>query len=199
MSPEAPPARRRDAPLAADTYSFYSVSTSNVGLIQQTPSAPQATTTVSLPTPTPTPTSPTIISEQLVFTRKPNKKHKPASKAVLTGFELEFSTAMNPATAGDSSNYQVDWVSIRRVKPKKVEALRVVPVSVDYNPAAESVSLLLVGKQAFAQGGQITVVGAPPNGVSSTAGVLLDGNDEGVAGNNGVFMILPKAQGITRG
>ena len=95
------------------TYRFYSVATSNVGLVQPAPGVPQATTTVNLPTPTPTPTPPTIISEQPLFTRKPKKKHKPAGKPVLSGFELEFSTAMNPATAGNASNYQVDWVSIK--------------------------------------------------------------------------------------
>ena len=80
-----------------------------------------------------------------------------------------------------------------------MEVLHAVPVRVDYNPADDSVSLLLSGKQAFAQGGRITVIAAPPSGVSSAAGVLLDGNDEGVAGDNGVFTILPKARGITRG
>ena len=50
-------------------------------------------------------------------------------------------------------------------------------------------SLTLGTKQAFAKGGQITVIASAPNGVSSAAGVLLDGNNEGVAGDNGVFTI----------
>ena len=52
--------------------------------------------------------------------------------------------------------------------------------------ATDSVSLLLSGKQAFAQGGQITVIAAPPGGVSGASGVLLDGSDRGQAGDNGV-------------
>jgi hypothetical protein len=60
------------------------------------------------------------------------------------------------------------------------------------------VSLLLSGHEAFAKGGQITVVASPPSGVSSASGVLLDGNDRGTAGDNGVFTILPKATGIVR-
>jgi hypothetical protein len=56
-----------------------------------------------------------------------------------------------------------------------------------------------VDRSAFAKGGQIAVIAAPPNGVSSASDVLLDGNDEVVAGDNGAFTILPKARGITRG
>jgi RHS repeat-associated protein len=41
-----------------DTYSFYSVATDNVGNIQQTPTSPQATTTVQIPTPTVTVNAP---------------------------------------------------------------------------------------------------------------------------------------------
>jgi hypothetical protein len=61
------------------------------------------------------------------------------------------------------------------------------------------VNLRLSSRQKFAQGGRITVIAAPPKGVSSAAGVLLDANDEGVAGDNGAFTIVPKARGITRG
>ncbi len=196
---------------AGHTYAFYSVATDNLGLVQPTPTAAQATTTVKLPTvtptptptrPTPTPTStppPTIIGEQVLFTRKLNKHGKPTGKPVLTGFELEFSAAMNAATAGNSSNYQVGWTSIKKVKRKVVTILHPVTFHVQYSNTNDSVSLLLSGKEAFAKGGQITVIAAPPDGVSSASGVWLDGNDEGVAGDNGAFTILPKARGITRG
>ena len=116
----------------------------------------------------------------------------------MTGFELEFNTAMNPASAGDASNYKVDWVSVKRVKRKKVQVFHPVPISVDYNAATHSVNLLLSGKQAFTQGGQITVIANNASGVSSALGVLLDGNDEGIAGDNGVFTILSRAKGISR-
>ena len=116
-------------------------------------------------------------------------------KPVLTGFELEFSSAMNAATAGNASNYQLGWTSTKKVKKKVVTILHPVAFRVQYSDSNDSVSLLLIGKQAFAKGGQITVIAAPPDGVSSAAGVLLDGNDEGVAGDNGVFTILPRARG----
>ena len=65
------------------------------------------------------PVTPTIIGEQALFTRKLNKKHKPVGKQVLTGFVLDFSTAMDPATAGNAANYQVDWTSTKRVKQEE--------------------------------------------------------------------------------
>lgn len=117
---------------------------------------------------------------------------------VLAGFELDYSTAMNPATAGNPSNYQVAWMSTRRAKKKVTRIAHPVPFRVQYEPVTHAVSLLLAGKQAFAQGGQITVIASPPGGVSDASGLLLDGNHEGSAGDNGVFTILPKARGITR-
>ncbi len=181
---------------AGHTYSFYSVATSNVGLVQTAPTAPQATTMVISSPPPPAP--PTIIGEQAVFTRKLNKKHKPVGKQVLTGFSIDFSAAMNPATAGNAANYQVDWVSIKRVKRKKVQVLHPVPIRVVYDAVDHSVSLLLSRTQAFAQGGQITVIATPPDGVSGASGVLLDGNDEGQPGDDGTFTILPRGRGVDR-
>ena len=120
-------------------------------------------------------------------------------KPVLSGFQLEFSKAMNPATAGDANNYQVDWTSTKRVKRKVVTIQHPVPVSVQYGAPNDSVSLILIGKQAFTKGGQITVIAGPPDGVSGVSGVLLDGNDEGKGGDDGEFTILPGARGIARG
>ena len=184
---------------AGHTYAFYSVASDQLGLVQPAPTAAQAMTTVTNPTPTPTPAPPTIIGEQVLFTRKLNKRGKPTGRPVLSGFELEFSAAMNAATAGNASNYRLGWTSTKRVKKRVVTVLHPVAFRVQYSDSNDSVSLLLSGKQAFAQGGHIAVIAAPPNGVSSAAGVLLDGNDEGVAGDNGAFTILPKARGITRG
>jgi len=143
--------------------------------------------------------APTIISEQVLVTRKLNKKHKPVGKPVFSGFEFQFSEAMNPATVGNAGNYEVDWLSTKRVKRKTVQIFHPLAVSAQYNAATNSVSVLLSNKQKFAKGGRITVIAPPPGGVSSAAGVALDGNDEGVAGDDGVFTILANAGGITRG
>jgi hypothetical protein len=177
------------------TYSFYSIATDPLGLVQPTPAAAGATTTVNNPPPPP---PPTITGEQALFTRKLNKKHKPVGKPVLAGFSIDFSAAMDPATAGNAANYQVDWISTKHVKRKQVQVLHPVPIRVVYDAMDQSASLLLSGKQAFAQGGRITVISTPPGGVSSAAGVLLDGNDEGQPGDNGTFTILPRARGVQR-
>jgi hypothetical protein len=119
-------------------------------------------------------------------------------KPTLSGFLIEYSQAMQPSTAGNAGNYQVDWVSLKHSKGKTVKVFHPVPVSVQYDPASHSASVLLGSRQAFAQGGQITILATAPHGVSSTSGALLDGNNQGAGGDNGVFTILPKARGISR-
>ena len=137
-----------------------------------------------------TPPTPEIKSASVLATRKTNKKGKPVGKPVFTGFILDFSTAMNPATAGLAANYHLSSAVIRRVKKRKVTVLQPVNVTVAYNPSAEAVTLTMQGKPKFTDGGQLKVIAASPNGGSSAAGVLLDANDT-------VLSIQPKARGIT--
>jgi hypothetical protein len=116
---------------------------------------------------------------------------------VLTGFQFNFNTAMNPATTGSQANYTLGTnVQVKkRVGRKTVKVLQVKPIafSVSYNASNNSVSLLLIGKQAFLKGGQITLMG----GISSVAGGLLDGNGDGTGGDNAVFNISPNARTIS--
>ena len=119
----------------------------------------------------PPPPPPTIIGELVLTSQKLNKHKKPVGKPVITGFEIQYSTAMNQATAGSPGNYQVDWISTKRVKKKPTQILHPLAITVDYNAATDSVDLMLAGKQAFADGGQITVVATPPGGVGISAGV----------------------------
>ncbi len=138
-----------------------------------------ATPTITV-TPTPTPTStptPTITGEQVVMTQKKNKKGKPKGKPVLTGYVLDFSTAMNPATARNAANYQMTATTIKKVKKKTITGHTPVSLTAVYNAATNSVTLTLAGKQAFAKGGEITIIYTPPTGVSSEAGVPLDSSD----------------------
>jgi hypothetical protein len=121
---------------------------------------------------------------------KKNKKGNPVGKPVFVGFALDYSTAMNPATAGLAANYQVASAVIKRVRKKRITVFQPVNVTAAYNPSTEAVTLTIQGKPKFTKGGQIKVVAASPTGVSSAAGVLLDSNDT-------VFTILPKAMGIT--
>ena len=118
-----------------------------------------------------------------------NKKGKPKGKPVLAGFELVFSTAMNPAMAGLPGNYEVTFTTTKRVKKKQVTVQQPVPFQPTYNASSNSITLTIVGKQKFTKGGQIKVIATPPTGVSSTTG-------EPLAANDTEFMILPKATGI---
>ena len=127
-----------------------------------------------------------------------NKRGKPVGKATVTGFEIDYSTAMNSATAGNPNDYQVAKFVTKRVKRKSVRTLQAIFVPVRYNPSNNSVTLMVAGS-LFSKGGQITVVGAAPAGITSAANVFLDGKGTGTAGTNAILIISPKGTGISRG
>ncbi len=137
------------------------------------------------------PPAPTVVLERVVTKQKTNKKGKPVGKPVFVGFALDFSTAMDPTTAGLTANYQVDTGVIKRSK-NKMKVLHPVKFTAAYSHSTNSVTLTLKRKPTFPKGGEIAVIASAPNGVSSTAGVLLDSSDT-------VFTILPKAKGVTAG
>ncbi|MFI5456107.1 MAG: Calx-beta domain-containing protein [Isosphaerales bacterium] len=139
-----------------------------------------------------TATPPTIQLEQVLTTQKTNKKGKPVGKPVFVGFALDYSTAMNPSTAGLAANYQVSSAVTKRVKKKTITVLQPVKFTAAYNPSTNSVNLTIIGKQKFAKGGQIRVNASPSSGVSSAGSVLLDANDTS-------FTTLANAKGITPG
>jgi hypothetical protein len=131
-----------------------------------------------------------IIDEWVVLTSlKHNKKGKSIGRPGV-GFVFQFSTAMNPGTAGDANNYQVDWASTKKVKKKLVTQLHPVGFSPIYDASSDSVTLLTSAtQQTFARGGQILVNASAPGGVSSAAGALLVGKT--------VFTIFAEARGIS--
>ncbi len=135
---------------------------------------------------------PTITGERALMFQKKNKKGKPVGKPVLQGFILDFSTAMNPATAGSSANYVVAAASIKRGKKKAGPTFNRVSITASYDAANHSVTLTLAGKQAFAQGGEITVNYAPPGGVS-------DANNTPLSSDDATFTIAKKGANITLG
>ncbi len=142
------------------------------------------------PTPTPTPAPPVIVGEQVLFQRKTNKKGKPVGKAVLTGFAFDFSGSLDPGSAANPANYQVDTITTKKVKKKVQHILH--PLSgftVTYSPAGDSVTLTLAGSQTFPTGGQVTVVAGPSGGVAGPSGAALGGTT--------VFTIAPKGRSIS--
>ncbi len=131
-----------------------------------------------------------IIGETPIFTQKHNKKGKPIGRKVLTGFQLNFSEAMNASTAGNSGNYIVDINVLKRVKRKRVTVLQTVRFTTSM-VSSTSVQLL-TGNQKFLKGGKVILSSSPPGGISSAAGALLDSSYD-------TFTILAGGKGITRG
>ena len=139
-----------------------------------TPTSPHSPTSTPTPTPTPIPTpAPTpiptqtaIVGEQPLFQRKLNRKGKPVGKAVLTGFAFHFAAALD-ASAASAAGYQVDTVTTRKVKGKKVTILHpVANLAVSYLPASDAIQIALGSRQTFPTGGQITILG----GLTTAAG-----------------------------
>jgi len=138
-----------------------------------------------LPQSTPTPPHAMVISEQPVFQRKLKKNGKPAGKAVLIGFTLDFNMSLSAAAVSNSGNYELDTVTINTVKKSLDHVLHPIKsFSVAYTPASDSVTLKLTGAQSFPTGGQITVL----PGVTSDSGSVLIGTT--------VFTITPGGKKI---
>jgi hypothetical protein len=130
-----------------------------------------------------------IIREQPLFRRKNNTKGRPMGKPILTGFEFGFSDALNPSSATSGTNYQVDTITTKRVKNQARRILHpIASFSVAYNAANDSVTLTFAGKQTFRTGGQITVVGGTPAGITGASGSALPGST--------VFTISPGGRNI---
>ena len=139
----------------------------------------------SYPQSTPTPPHAMVIGEQPVFQRKLNKHGKPVGKAVLTGFTLDFNMPLSAAAVSNPGNYELDTVTIKKVKKSLDRVLHPIKnFTVTYTPASDSVTLKLAGAQSFPTGGQITVL----PGVTSDSGSVLIGTT--------VFTITPGGKKI---
>jgi len=133
----------------------------------------ETTTSINvLPQSTPTPPHAMVISEQPVFRRKLTKNGKPAGRAVLTGCTLDFNMSLSAAAVSNPGNYELDTVTIKKVKKNLDRVLHPIKsFTVTYTPASDSVTLKLKGAPSFRTGGQITVL----PGVTSDSGSVLIG------------------------
>ncbi len=170
----------------------YKLTINAPGLGTVTTNSFDVTGTPPPPPPPPPPPAPTIFSESVVLNQKLNKKHKPVGKPTLAGYTITFSTAMNQSALANPGNYQValkvpktERVKVgRKTVTKKVTVLKPIGFSVT-KLTANSVTLSLAGKQTFPNGGQITIIAAPPGGVDSTSDVFLAQNGVLAIGKNG--------------
>jgi hypothetical protein len=128
---------------------------------------------------------PTITGEQVLTTGK--GKHK-----MSIGFELFFSAPLDASRAGNPANYTVT----QTVKHGHKTSVKPVAIRAAFNSAANSVGLFVIGSAPFTYGGQIVVNASASSGIIDTSGTAVDGNDEGVPGDNAVLVILKKDKGV---
>jgi RHS repeat-associated protein len=169
------------------TYRFFSIATSNIGLVQPTPTAAQATTSVALPPPPPPPppppTPPRVTKAQLLEVTVVTGHGKHQKKTTkFAGFELIFNEALNPASALKARNYQV----LQSIKKGRKTVSKPVHFTVSYNATDDAVSLTLAGKPTFTSGGKLLLTAS---GITDKFGDTLVGNS--------VFTVKPKAKGIS--
>jgi RHS repeat-associated protein len=162
-----------------DTYAFYSVATSNVGLVQPTPTAAQATTKVVKAT-VPPPVIVTSVQWGTIQVKTGSgKKAKTKSE---TALEITFSAPV--AGAGNLGAYELSTVTTKTVKKKPVTTLKpialgsVVPGS---SPRTTSVALVPSRKVNLSQTDELEIIAAD---ITDSQGRALDGKDNGQAGSN---------------
>ncbi len=162
------------------TYGFYSVATNNLGLVQTTPTSAQATITVLNPAP-----PPVIIGEKAIFGRK-LKKGKPVGPAVLTGFSFTFNAALDQVSATTAGYYQLDSITIKKVKRKTTTILHpITNFRVSYIAATDTVDLTLIGTQTFPTGGRLAIVSNSSLGVKGATGAPISGTSVFAISKNG--------------
>ena len=91
---------------------------------------------------------------------------------------------LDPSSATNNANYEVDTITTKRVKRQIRRILHpITRFRVVYSAPNSSVTLTFTGKQTFRTGGEITVIGGTSVGVVSASGSPLAGNS--------VFTISP--------
>ncbi len=159
------------------SYSFYAVATDNVGNVQPTPTAAQATTTVAAPLPSPV-TVQSVLRETVRL-----KKHKPPVKVLV----VSFSGALNAAFAQNRLAYQL----VIPAKQKKSAHGRVPPgkkvvlASAVYSAIAHTVTLTPKAKLPTGTL-QLTIIASA---VFDIDGRQIDGDHNGQPGGNFVATI----------
>ena len=131
------------------------------------------------------PSPPVVESERLVISGKGKNRF-------VSGIVLNFSAALDPASAANVANYTVTQVT----KAGRAKAVKAVRLRAAYIPARDAVKLTLSGKPRFTAGGQLRLVAIAPSGIASSSGVYLEGNMGNQSGADGLYTILPAGRGI---
>jgi RHS repeat-associated protein len=164
------------------TYGFFSVATSNVGLVQPAPTAAQAMTKVVVVTPPPPPPPVFVTSVQWGTIQVKTGGHKKAKMKSETVLEISFSGAVSGA--GNIGAYELSSLTTKKVKKKTVSTLKpirlsaVVPAA---SPTTTSVALVPAGRINPARTDELQIIAAD---LIDAQGRALDGNHDGVPGGN---------------
>ena len=113
---------------------------------------------------------PMITGEHSLFAGKGRNKH-------LVGFQLVFSSRLDPSSA---ANYTIT----QTMKHGRERVARAIRLRVEYDASSDSVNLMLAGRPRFTSGGQLVVKLPQPSGTGGSSV-----SDE-------VFSILPGGRGI---
>ncbi len=163
-----------------DTYAFYSVATSNVGLIQPTPTAAQATTKVVKEVTLPPPAIVTSVKWTTIPVKTGSgKKAKTKSEPAL---EITFSAPV--AGAANLGAYELSSVTTKKVKKKPVTTLKPIALGsaqVASSPRTTTVKLVPAGKVKIGPTDELVIIAAD---ITDAEGRALDGNDDGKPGAN---------------
>lgn len=187
---------------AGHTYGFFSVATSNVGIVQPAPATAQASTTVVTPSPspspTPTPTPSPSPSPSPTPTPAPsptpapvtvtgaietfNKKHR------LTGITVDFSGALD-ATLADITGIYSLIVAGKKHSFTARNAKHLAFRSAAYDDARHTVTLIPRKPVLVKQPIELTINGTAPSGLRDGLGRLIDGSGTGQPGTNADILI----------
>jgi hypothetical protein len=103
---------------------------------------------------------------------------------------LTFSEPMNANRADNLGNYRVDWTGPTHRRGATRE--RAIPIRfARYNAASQTVTLRPTQRLPLSGTGLLTVVGTPPDGLTNTSGIFLDGTDMGQPGSDYTATINP--------
>ncbi len=162
-----------------NTYGFFSVATDNLGHVQPTPTAAQATTkVVKVTVPPPaivTSVEWTTIPVKIGSGKKAKTKSEPA-------VQITFSEPVS-GTAHIGA-YELSNITTKTVKKKPITTLKPIALSLAVpasSPMTTSVKLLVSGKVKVGQTDQLEIIAAD---ITDAEGRALDGNDDGKPGAN---------------
>ncbi len=155
----------------ADTADYKTVSATTDLTVVAVRSLPTSSPTTTPTSRSPTSTPAAVIGEQPVFDASSTGREA-RRQGPLSGFTLDFGTPLDPTSAGNAANYQVDTVTTKKVKKKTEHVLHpITNFTVSYGAASDAVTIDFESPETFPTGGQVTVL----SGVAGGSGGSLSG------------------------